>query len=59
MLKDPFSPGLLKKAQMQGGARCEARGVLSPYVAAPRERGGYPSGPEDGSPQMGIFSAAC
>ena len=42
MLKNPFSARLLKKVQMQGGARCEARGVLSPYVAAhplpPRRR---------------------
>ena len=29
---------LLKKVQMQGGARCEMRGVLGTYVAASRER---------------------
>ena len=50
MLKNPFSPRLLKKVQMQGGARCEVRGVLSPYVAAPRERANAADGP---------FSAAC
>jgi hypothetical protein len=50
MLKNPLSPGLLKKAQMQGGAGCEVRGVLSPYAAAPRER----ANAADGS-----FSAAC
>ena len=41
---------LLKKVQMQGGACCEARGVLRPYVAAPRERANAAGGP---------FSAAC
>jgi hypothetical protein len=46
----PFSPRLLKKVQMQGGARCEARGVLEPYVAVPRERANAADGP---------FSAAC
>jgi hypothetical protein len=50
MLKNPFSPRLLKKAQVQGGVRCEARGVLNPYVAAPHER----ANAADGS-----FSAAC
>jgi hypothetical protein len=50
MLKNPFSPRLLKKVQMQGGARGEVRGVLSPYVAAPRERANAADGP---------FSAAC
>ena len=35
---------------MQGGARGEARGVLSPYVAAPRESANAADGP---------FSAAC
>ena len=29
---------LLKKVEMQGGARYEARGVLSTYAAAARER---------------------
>jgi len=50
MLKNPFSPRLLKKVQMQGGVRCEVRGVLSPYVAVPRERADAADGP---------FSAAC
>ena len=35
---------------MQGGARCEARGVLRLYVAASRERANAADGP---------FSAAC
>ncbi len=34
MLKSPFSRRLLKKVQRQGVARCQARGVLGPYVAA-------------------------
>jgi hypothetical protein len=38
MPKDLFSPRLLKKVQMQGGTRCEARGVLGMYAAAQRER---------------------
>jgi predicted dehydrogenase len=38
-------PRLLKKAQVQGGARGEARGVLGPYVAAPRERANAADGP--------------
>jgi hypothetical protein len=50
MLKSFILPRLLKKAQMQGGVRCEARGVLRPYVAAPRERANAAAGP---------FSAAC
>jgi hypothetical protein len=50
MLKNVFSPRLLKKAQVQGGARGEARGVLECYVAAPRERANAADGP---------FSAAC
>jgi hypothetical protein len=45
MLKYSFSARLLKKLQMQGGARCEVRGVLSPYVAAPRERANAADGP--------------
>ena len=40
LLKDSLFPKLLKKVQIQGGARCEVRGVLSAYVAAPRERAG-------------------
>jgi hypothetical protein len=50
LLKNPFSPRLLKRVQMQGGARCEVRGVLGPYAAAPRERANAADGP---------FSAAC
>jgi hypothetical protein len=57
MLKNRFSPRLLKKVQMQGGVTHpegwvpgEARGVLSTYVAAPRERANAADGP---------FSAAC
>ena len=50
MRKNPLLPRLLKKVQMQGGARCEVRGVLSPYVAAPRERANAADG---------LFSAAC
>ena len=50
MRKNPLLPRLLKKVHMQGGARCEVRGVLSPYVAAPRERANAADGP---------FSAAC
>jgi hypothetical protein len=45
MLKDPFSPRLLKKVQMQGGKRWEVRGVLGPYAAAPRERANAADGP--------------
>jgi hypothetical protein len=57
MLKNPFSPRLLKKVQMQGGAPgthppgwVQVRGVLGPYAAAPRERTNAADGP---------FSAAC
>jgi len=50
LLKNPFLCGPLKKVQMPGGARCEVRGVLRPYVAAPRERANAADGP---------FSAAC
>ncbi len=38
VLKNSLLPGLLKKVQMQGGARGGVRGVLGLYVAAPRER---------------------
>ena len=48
--KNSFLLRLLKKVQMQGGARCEVRGVLSTYVAVPRERDNAADGP---------FSAAC
>jgi hypothetical protein len=51
--KNSSSPRLLKKAQMQGGARGEVRGVLRPYVAAPRERANPPRRTD------GPFSAAC
>jgi len=50
MLKNVLSPRLVKKVQMQGGARNEARGVLACYAAAPRERANAADGP---------FSAAC
>ncbi len=50
LLKNPFLCRPLKKVQMPGGARCEVRGVLRPYVAAPRERANAADGP---------FSAAC
>jgi hypothetical protein len=50
LLNNPLSVRLLKKVQMQGGTRCEARDVLSTYVAAPRERDNAADGP---------FSAAC
>ena len=50
MLKGWFSPRLLKKVQMPGGARCETRGVLTTYVAASREYANAADGP---------FSAAC
>ena len=50
MLNNFLLSRLLKKVQMEGGARCEARGVLRPYVAAPRERANAADGP---------FSAAC
>jgi len=50
MLKNPVWPRLLKKVQMQGGGRCEVRGVLGPYAAVPREPANAAGGP---------FSAAC
>jgi hypothetical protein len=50
MLKNSFTPRLLKKVQMQGGTRCETRGVPSPYAAAPREHANAADGP---------LSAAC
>ena len=43
-------PRLLKKAQVQGGRRREARGVLGAYAAAPHEPDNAADGP---------FSAAC
>jgi hypothetical protein len=66
MLKHYLPPGLLKKVQMQGGARCAGYprewvgGVLSPYVAAPRERANAPPAavlPAAGK-VVGPFSAA-
>jgi len=60
MLKHSLSPGLLKKVQMQGGARGEARGVLGPYVAAPREHANAPpAAAEAAGRDVGPFSAAC
>jgi hypothetical protein len=50
MVKNSLFRRLLKKVQVQGGARSEARGVLGPYVAAPREGANAADGP---------FSAAC
>ena len=62
MLKNSLLPRLLKKAQMQGGVThqmgtrypsagwVQVRGVLGPYVAAPRERANAADGP---------ISAAC
>jgi hypothetical protein len=45
VLKGTLFTRLLKKVQMQGGARCVVRGVLGPYVAAPRERTNAADGP--------------
>jgi len=45
MLKNSLWARLLKKVQMQGGARCTVRGVLGSYVAAPRERANAADGP--------------
>jgi hypothetical protein len=50
LLKNSFLLRLLKKVQIQGGARCVVRGVLTAYVAAPRERANAVDG---------LFSAAC
>jgi hypothetical protein len=44
LLRKAFFPRPLKRVQMQGAARSEARGVLSMYVAAPRERGNAADG---------------
>ena len=46
MMKYSFSPRLLKKVQMQGGARCEVRGVLT---GTSQHRASAPT------PQMGLF----
>jgi len=45
MLRILISIRLLKKVQMQGGARCEVRGVLGWYAATPRERTNAADGP--------------
>jgi len=50
LLKGPFLPRLLKKAQAQGGKRGEARGLLNTHAAAPRKRANAADG---------FFSAAC
>ncbi len=57
MLRNLLLTRPLKKVQMQGGARYGGRGVLGSYVAAPRERAGYPSGGWVSAD--GPFSAAC
>ena len=61
MLKNSLLPRLLKKVQMQGGAHSEARGVLGPYVAAPRERANAPPAavPSAAGRAVRPFSAAC
>jgi hypothetical protein len=61
MLRNPLFPRLLKKVQIQGGARCEVRGVLGPYVAAPRERANASPDavPAAAGKDAGPFSAAC
>jgi hypothetical protein len=60
MLKNLLLPRLLKKAYVQGGARSEVRGVLGPYVAAPRERANAPpAAAEAAGKDVGPFSAAC
>jgi hypothetical protein len=53
MLNNSFSLRLLKKVQMQGGARGEVRGVLNPYAAAPRERANAADGPFSAAWQIG------
>ena len=50
MLNNSLCARPLKKVQMQGGVRYEARGVRGVYVAAPREHANAADGP---------FSAAC
>ena len=66
-LRNSFMPRLLKKVQVQGGKRCAGyppqvgAGVLGPYAAASRERGGTHGrwAPiRMGTRQMGPFSAA-
>jgi hypothetical protein len=45
ILIDSLALRLLKKVQIQGGARWVARGVLTAYVAAPPERANAVDGP--------------
>jgi hypothetical protein len=52
MLRNSRLPRLLKKVKIKGGAPgtrpagwVQARGVLNPYVAAPRERANAGDGP--------------
>ena len=66
MLKDSFLCRLLKKVQMQGGARSAGYprewvgGVLGRYVAASRERANAPpAAAEAAGRDVGPFSAAC
>jgi hypothetical protein len=61
MLKNVPLRRLLKKVQMHGGAGGEARGVLGPYVAAPRERANASPAvvPSAAGKNAGPFSAAC
>jgi len=60
MLKNSLLARLLKKVQMQGGARCEVRDVRGRYVAAPRERANAPpAAAEAAGRDDGPFSAAC
>jgi hypothetical protein len=53
LLKTSIFSRLLKKVQMQGGAGCEARGVLIRTSQRRASAGG--THPEDGSQQMGLF----
>ncbi len=62
LLSNPFLPGLLKKAQMQGGAGCAGyprkwvEGVLGPYVAIPRDRTNAPPAAAGAAGRMlGLF----
>src|SRR5512142_1403978 len=49
------SPRLRKKVQVQGGTPMAERGVLE--VRRSEWRGARGTHPEDGSPQMGLFSS--
>ena len=53
LLKNSFAPRLLKKVQIQDGARSEARGVLSAYVAASHPSSRWVPGAP--TPEMGLF----